>query len=98
MESKSKAPVSATRLTSAQRRIRDVLAAGGRLWHPYVRAEGPAFLVGPGPLQGARVRYGTIDRLCDLGVIEEIEDDEYRPMGSGDGDVSYRICAKAVRS
>lgn len=77
------------RLTRVQREVLAALRRGARLWHPYVRDSGEAWLVGPGPLEGRRVQYRTIDRLCDLGVIDELEDDKLRPMGSSDGDVQY---------
>lgn len=65
------------RLTSAQRRIVDVLAAGGRLWRSCPHADGaacracPTMLVGPGPLAARKVRRATVARLLDLGAIVE---------------------------
>ncbi len=52
------------------------------LWHPYIRASSIfAYLVSEDINE--QVKYSTVDKLIDLGVIEEIEDNN--------PDVNYRL-------
>lgn len=63
------------RLGSVQRVVLVALRDGGRLWHPYMRSGGAPMLSGwPTAHEGRDIRYSTLDRLADLGLIEEIDD------------------------
>jgi Fe2+ or Zn2+ uptake regulation protein len=69
-------------LTRRQKKIIGAMKQGAILWHPYIRASSSfAYLVSEDI--NKQVKYSTVDKLIDLGIIEEIEDEN--------SDVNYRL-------
>ncbi len=69
-------------LTRRQKEIVEAMKQGAILWHPYIRVSSNfAYLVSEDINE--QVKYSTVDKLIDLGVIEEIEDNN--------PDVNYRL-------
>lgn len=69
-------------LTRRQKEIVEAMKQGAILWHPYIRASSPfAYLVSENINE--QVKYSTVNKLINLGVIEEIEDNN--------PDVNYRL-------
>ena len=69
-------------LTRRQKQIVKAMKQGAILWHSYIRTSSNfAYLVSEDINE--QVKYSTVDTLIDLGVIEEIEDNN--------PDVNYRL-------
>lgn len=69
-------------LTRRQKQIILAMKQGAVLWHPYIRGSSSfAYLVSQSINE--QIKYSTVDKLVDLGLIEEIEDK--------DSDVNYKI-------
>ena len=76
-------------LTRRQKEIVKAMNQGAILWHPYIRPSSSfAYLVSEEINE--KVKYSTEDKLIDLEVIEEIEDDN--------PDVRYKLTRLLFKS